>query len=172
MSATREPHTLPATSRSGEFTARELALLAEKAPEAYRDLMAEKRLDQRHLRRIAWAGFIAQTVGHLCGLIALAVLAVVAWHAFDLGDATQGAAIICTGAVSIVAVFVTGRLVGETGKGESKNSNLLIIVARLRHLAANGSVLAQRHTRLLATIPDNRIWNDGILTRTALEPSR
>jgi hypothetical protein len=95
--------------------------------------MAEKRLDQRHLRRIAWAGFIAQTVGHLCGLIALAVLAVVAWHAFDLGDATQGAAIICTGAVSIVAVFVTGRLVG---------------------------------------IPDNRIWNDGILTRTALEPSR
>ena len=116
MSTTREPHALPSASRSGEYTAKELALLAEKAPEAYRDLMHEKKLDQRHLRRIAWAGFIAQTVGHLCGLIALTVLAIVAWHAFDLGDATQGAAIICTGAVSIVAVFVTGRLVSRSSK--------------------------------------------------------
>jgi ABC-type siderophore export system fused ATPase/permease subunit len=88
----------------------ELRLLHQHAPDVYRDLMQEKRLDQQHRRRISWAGVIAQTTGQLCGLIALSVLAVVAWHAFNLGDATQGAAIICTGAVSIVAVFVTGRL--------------------------------------------------------------
>lgn len=47
---------------------------------------------------------------------ALALLAVVAWYAFGLRDATQGAAIICTGAVLTVAVFVTGRVVGESDK--------------------------------------------------------
>lgn len=106
---------------SAEFTAKELSLLAEKAPDAYRDLMREKRLDQRHLRRIAWAETIAQALGQFCGLIALTVLAVVAWHAFDLGDATQGAAIICTGAVSIVAVFVTGRVTSTSARREPKS---------------------------------------------------
>lgn len=120
MSTTRGARASSASPRTGEFTAKELSLLAEKAPEAYRDLMKEKRLDQRNLRRVAWAGLIAQTVGHFCGLIALTVLAVVAWHAFDLGDATQGAAIICTGAVSIVAVFVTGRLASGSAKNQSK----------------------------------------------------
>jgi hypothetical protein len=97
-----------------EFTVRELSLLAQKAPGAYQDLISQKQLDQQHRRRIAWAGFICQIVGHVCGLIALLVLAVVAWHALDLGDATQGAAIICTGAASIVAVFVTGRITGKS----------------------------------------------------------
>jgi hypothetical protein len=112
-----------------EFTARDLTLLAEKAPEAYRELMAEKR----NWRRLAWADLIAQTVGHLSGLGALVILAAISWHAIDRGAATQGASIICTGAVSIVAVFVTGRLTsgrtrvspGETAKpaGPSDSSS-------------------------------------------------
>ncbi|MFC1432230.1 hypothetical protein ACEZDB_16400 [Streptacidiphilus sp. N1-3] len=72
-------------------------------------LLEQKRHDQRHRQRLAWAELIAQSIGHATGLAALVVLAVVAWHAFDVGAKTQGAAIICTGAVSIVAVFVTGR---------------------------------------------------------------
>jgi hypothetical protein len=90
----------------------ELSLLAEKAPEAYRALMEQKVSEQKHRQRFAWVDLIAQTVGHLCGLASLSILALVSWHAFDRDAPTQGAAIICTGAVSIVAVFVTGRVAG------------------------------------------------------------
>lgn len=84
----------------------DLARLAERAPGAYKQLMAR----ESSRRRLEWAGFVAQAVGHLCGLAALVVLAAVAWHAIDRGASTQGASIICTGAVSIVALFVTGRM--------------------------------------------------------------
>jgi hypothetical protein len=110
MSTVSEPRDGGLSPASAEFTARELAAIALKSPEAYRDLIRQKELHQRHLRHVAWSDFIAQMVGRVCGLLALSVLAIVAWHALDLGDADQGAAIICTGAVSIVAVFVTGRL--------------------------------------------------------------
>jgi hypothetical protein len=56
----------------------------------------------------------------LSGLVALAVLAAISWHSIDRGDATQGASIICTGAVSIVAVFVTGRLTTGHDREPSK----------------------------------------------------
>jgi hypothetical protein len=84
----------------------DLATLAKRAPGAYKQLMAR----ESSRRRLEWAGFVAQVVGHLCGLAALVVLAAVAWHAIDRGASTQGASIICTGAVSIVALFVTGRV--------------------------------------------------------------
>jgi hypothetical protein len=41
---------------------------------------------------------------------ALSFLAAISWHAIDRGAAVARASIICTGAVSIVAIFVTGRL--------------------------------------------------------------
>ncbi|MGI8334785.1 hypothetical protein ACRYCC_32945 [Actinomadura scrupuli] len=103
--------TAPQSETAG-LTARELGQLATKAPEAYRDLMRQKEHDQRHRRRMAWADLITQLTGNLSGLASLGILAAVAWHAIDRGAATQGAAIICTGAVSIVAVFVTGRVTG------------------------------------------------------------
>jgi hypothetical protein len=81
-------------------------MLAERAPGAYKQLMAR----EASRRRLEWAGFAAQAAGHLCGLAALVVLAAVAWHAIDRGASTQGASIICTGAVSVVALFVTGRM--------------------------------------------------------------
>jgi len=84
----------------------ELATMAKRAPDAYKHLLAY----EASARRLEWAGFMTQIAGHVCGLVALVVLAAVAWHAIDQGAATQGASIICTGAVSIVALFVTGRL--------------------------------------------------------------
>lgn len=84
----------------------DLAMLAERVPGAYKQLMAR----ETSRRRLEWAGFVTQAAGHLCGLAALVVLAAVAWHAIDRGASTQGASIICTGAVSIVALFVTGRM--------------------------------------------------------------
>ena len=116
---THKPSSADPSTGDLEFTARELTLLAQKAPAAYQDLMKEKQLDQQHRRRIAWGELICQMAGHVSGLIALLVLAGVAWHAFDLGDASQGAAIICTGAASIVAVFVTGRITTKPTKDKS-----------------------------------------------------
>jgi hypothetical protein len=95
-----------------------LEKLAVNNPELCRIIITETRRDQRHRRWLPWSDLIVQTIGHLCGLGALVVLAAVAWHAIDRGDATQGAAIITSGAVGIVAVFVTGRLTSvkkETG---------------------------------------------------------
>ncbi|MVU77566.1 hypothetical protein GPX89_09975 [Nocardia sp. ET3-3] len=98
-----------------EVTVKELVALEAEAPEICRMFLEQKKLDQRHRRRFAWVSLLTQTVGNLSGLAALGILAIVAWHAIDTGAATQGSAIICTGAVSIVAVFVTGRLtVGRT----------------------------------------------------------
>lgn len=88
----------------------ELVHLRDSAPDLYADLMYELRQDLVHRRWLAWSDVIAQTIGHLCGLIALLALAAVAWHSIDSGNATQGAAIITAGAAAIVAVFVTGRL--------------------------------------------------------------
>jgi hypothetical protein len=94
-----------ATAFAG-YTRKDLALLAQQVPEAYRELIAS----EANRRRLDWADLIFQVTGHICGLAALVILAAVSWHAIDRGASTQGASIICTGAVSIVAVFVTGRM--------------------------------------------------------------
>lgn len=88
----------------------ELTRLVTDAPDVYQDLMRDLRAAQRHQRLIAWADVIRQAIGNLSGLSALLILAATAWHAIDQGDATQGTAIITSGAVAIVTVFVTGRL--------------------------------------------------------------
>lgn len=107
MSATTPRVPPPPKNKSiGELGGRELAWLEQNAPKTYQKLIDA----DRHQRRQDWADLVAQTIGHIAGLAALSILAVVSWHAFDLHDATQGAAIICTGAVSIVTVFVTGKL--------------------------------------------------------------
>jgi hypothetical protein len=91
--------------RPGDLSVEELILISAKDPEVFRVLMARDK--RRH--RLLWAETIAQIIGHVSGLVALTICAVVAWHAFDQHADTEGATIICTGAVSIVGVFVTGR---------------------------------------------------------------
>jgi hypothetical protein len=88
--------------------------LRDNAPEIYKEFIQAKKVEWRHQRRLAWADLLAQVIGHMSGLVALGCLTVIAWHAIDRGDATQGASIICTGAVSIVAVFVTGRITNRS----------------------------------------------------------
>ena len=91
--------------RFGGCTVEDLAFLAQQLPGAYQQIMA----NEASRRRLEWADLIAQITGHICGLAALLILAAVSWHAIDRGASTQGASIICTGAVSVVALFVTGR---------------------------------------------------------------
>jgi hypothetical protein len=102
------------------FTDPAVVALRENAPEIYERFIRVKEVEWRHLRRLAWADLFAQVIGHLSGLVALGCLTLISWHAIDRGDATQGASIICTGAVSIVAVFVTGRLIHKGGGSNSK----------------------------------------------------
>jgi hypothetical protein len=97
--------------------------LQANAPEIFKELIRARNIESRHRRRLAWADLIAQVIGHLSGLVALGCLTVIAWHAIDRGDATQGASIICTGAVSIVAVFVTGRITNRNSDGKSASSD-------------------------------------------------
>lgn len=100
--------------------AKALAALNKAAPEICRQILEQKRFDQRHKRRHEWANLIAQALRQLSGLVALGILATVAWHAIDSGAATQAAAIICTGAASTVVVFVTGRR-GSDSVGDSRS---------------------------------------------------
>lgn len=105
------------------FTAPETFLLLEKAPEIYERFIKVKQADWRHQRRLAWADLLANLIGHMSGLAALVLLTAVAWHSIDRGYATQGASIICTGAVSIIAVFVTGRLTDRGKHGKATEGN-------------------------------------------------
>lgn len=103
------------------FTDPAVVTLRESAPEIYERFIKAKETEWRHLRHLAWTDLLAQVIGHLSGLVALGCLTVIAWHAIDRGDATQAASIICTGAVSIVAVFVTGRLTNRHAGGKSSS---------------------------------------------------
>jgi hypothetical protein len=95
------------------FTDPAVAALKESAPAIYDRFIKAKEAEWRNLRRLAWGDLLTQVIGNMSALAALVSLTVVAWHAIDRGDATQGASIICTGAVSIVAVFVTGRVTNK-----------------------------------------------------------
>jgi hypothetical protein len=106
--------------------------LRENAPEIYERFIKAKEVEWRHLRHLSWADLIAQVIGHLSGLAALGCLTLIAWHAIDRGDATQGASIICTGAVSIVAVFVTGRITNLRSDRNEKDANRNLELPEIR----------------------------------------
>ena len=93
--------------KTGDLTAQELATLANEAPDLYREIVK----NDANARHLAWVGLTVQVLGHLSGLAALFMLILVAWHLIDFGYPVEATSIICSGAVSIVAVFVTGRFV-------------------------------------------------------------
>lgn len=117
MSASTPQRQSAQITRIGELASNDLAWLEQNAPKTYDKLMEA----ERHQQRRDWADLLSQALGHLAGLAGLSILTVLAWHAFDLGAATQGATIICTGAVSTVTVFVTGRLTSGRPKATSSS---------------------------------------------------
>lgn len=123
MSPSGSKRSSPPVRIETAFTDPAVVALREQAPEIYERFIKAKEVEWRHLHRLSWADHVAQVIGHLSGLAALGCLTVIAWHAIDRGDATQGASIICTGAVSIVAVFVTGRLTNTRGADKSGDSS-------------------------------------------------
>jgi len=80
------------------------------APGTFTRIMTEVERAERHQRHLEWAELASRFFGQVCGLITVIVLAVLARYFVDHGAATAGAGIVTAGAVSIVAVFVTGRL--------------------------------------------------------------
>jgi uncharacterized membrane protein len=82
----------------------------ELLPGTFARLMAEIEREEKHRRRVESAELCSRIFGQVCAFGALIVLVFLAGYFVDHGAATQGAAIIVTGAVSIVAVFLTNRL--------------------------------------------------------------
>lgn len=82
----------------------------EVAPGTFNRIMTEIERRQRHLRRMDMADFVVWIFARLCGLTGVIVLAILAKYFVDKGAPTQGATIVTAGAVSIAAIFVTGRL--------------------------------------------------------------
>jgi hypothetical protein len=106
------------SSKIGDLTVQELATLASLTPDLYREVIR----NEANTRRLGWAGLVTYFLGHLFGLAALLMLILVAWHDIDFGHPGQATSIICSGAVSIVAVFVTGKLTKSKLSG-SDNDN-------------------------------------------------
>ncbi|WP_372433914.1 DUF2335 domain-containing protein [Micromonospora coerulea] len=79
-------------------------------PGTFDRIMCECERDERHRRHMDLLELGSRVFGQVCGLGTVVILAWLAKYFVDQGAATQGAAIIGTGAVSIVAVFVTGKL--------------------------------------------------------------
>ena len=80
------------------------------APGTFKTIMDEICREERHRQRMEAGELCSRFFGQLCAFGSVAVLAVLAKYFVDHDAPTQGASIIATGAVSIVAVFVTGRL--------------------------------------------------------------
>jgi len=81
-----------------------------------RDVMAEyfRQDDARtkaHERLMDYGNFVVRVIGYVCGLTSVWILADVARDYVAAGAATQGATIVISGAVSLVGIFITGRLI-------------------------------------------------------------
>jgi hypothetical protein len=68
-----------------------------------------RRSLEQHRCRMEVAELGSRVFGQLCGLGSVVVLAVLAKYFVDHDAPTQGAAIIGSGAATIVGIFVTGR---------------------------------------------------------------
>ena len=90
------------------------ALQWEQAcPGSFKRIMNEIETEERHRRRTETFEQFLRMFGQLCAFGSVVVLAVLARYFADRGAATQGAAIIVSGAGTIVALFVTGRILRQ-----------------------------------------------------------
>lgn len=59
---------------------------------------------------MAWGPVIVQLIGSAFGLLALIGLLALSWHMSDHGQGPEAASVVTSGAVSIVTIFVTGKV--------------------------------------------------------------
>jgi sugar porter (SP) family MFS transporter len=85
----------------------------ELGRETFERLMAEVEREQKHMRRMESAELCSRIFGQICAFGTVVVLALLARYFVDHDAATQGVSIIVTGAMSIVAVYLTSRLVSR-----------------------------------------------------------
>ncbi|UOX89216.1 hypothetical protein MUY14_00790 [Amycolatopsis sp. FBCC-B4732] len=69
-------------------------------------------VEARHRRRLEWAWFGFRAASALLGFGALVVFALIAAQFIGHGAPTQASVALGAGAVSVVAIFVTGRAAG------------------------------------------------------------
>ncbi len=110
----------------GALTPKDAKLWEEVAPGTFDRIMSEvereeehRRSEDRRMHRLRIGEAWIRVLGHVCGLTTVGTFALLAKHFVDQGAPVQGAWIICTGAVSIVGVFITGRVVQAMGRRPS-----------------------------------------------------
>jgi uncharacterized membrane protein len=81
----------------------------EVRPGTFDRIMSSVERDERHLRRMELLELGSRVLGQICGIGTVAVLGLLSKYFVDQNAPTQGAAIIVTGTVAIVTVFLTGR---------------------------------------------------------------
>jgi hypothetical protein len=82
----------------------------QACPGSFERIMREIETEERHRRRTELIELVSRIFGQVCAFGTVLVLVWLARYFADRGAPTQGAAIIVSGAVSLVAIFV-GKLV-------------------------------------------------------------
>jgi uncharacterized membrane protein len=82
----------------------------QACPGSFKRIMDEIETEERHRRRTETIEQGMRMFGQLCAFGSVVVLALLAKYFADRDAPTQGAAIIVSGAGTIVAIFVTGRI--------------------------------------------------------------
>jgi uncharacterized membrane protein len=88
----------------------EAAQWEQVCPGSFDRIMCEIETEERHRRRTEVIEQFSRVFGQLCGFGTVIVLAMLAKYFADRDAPTQGAAIIVSGAGTLVAIFVTGKL--------------------------------------------------------------
>lgn len=110
-------------------TARQAKMWEEVLPGTFDRLMSEVEREEQHRRDQDIRAHQRQTseirlryLGNGCGILTVIIFALLVKHFVDKGAPTQGAWIMGTAAVSIVGVFITGRIVKARGRRTAPSS--------------------------------------------------
>lgn len=83
-----------------------------EAPQTAAKIVEMAEAHYRHLHRVEWARVTLDFFRLTCGIVSLVLLGRVAIHLADVGAPTQAAALM-GGGTTLVAIFVTGRLIAH-----------------------------------------------------------
>ncbi|GAA1501693.1 hypothetical protein GCM10009827_011910 [Dactylosporangium maewongense] len=90
-----------------------LAEWEKASPGTAGELIELLKAERRHAHRLAWADWAKQCAGVVLGFGCVLTMAWLAWHYAELGSPVEGVTVMGAGTASTVAIFVTGRYVGQ-----------------------------------------------------------
>lgn len=95
-----------------------------KHPEMADELMSMARQEQRHRQRLDWAPYVMQVIRLIMGFAALLVLTWASLHFVKAGATAAASIAMGVGAGTVVAIFVTGRVVGTRSVADRRHDQV------------------------------------------------